>query len=149
MNEGDFSPQIHASTSFRDGDTISFVYSPSETSTIDAESQYSHLVGKAYKIVEISSITTRQEYTTSDYNQKPQGFYKNNWSVGAGLIVFGLLLAAGAFVLPGAREEYRASSAASHSRRVQPPLAAVSKSVDTSAEPEETPEAIRASDDQS
>jgi len=100
IHENNFSPKL---TSFADGDTISFVYDPAETTSIDVQSSIgTHLNGTAAKVVEITASDTNGQrvYKTPEYISNPQGYNRNQWGLGGGLIVVGLLALVGAFFLP-------------------------------------------------
>lgn len=101
VHEDNFTPKL---SSFADGDTISFVYDPSDTTPVDVTSTLNtHLLGTASKVVEITSTDTgggQKTYATPEYTQHPQGYNMNRWLVGAGLLVVGLLMAIGSFFLP-------------------------------------------------
>ncbi len=104
VNEKDFSPAINGTTTFQDGDTISFIYEPGSTTDIDATSSLgTHLQGTAYKVVQITRTSTgaAQQFVTSEYTQNPNGFYQNNWPIGIAMLLGGLLLAGLSFFLPG------------------------------------------------
>lgn len=106
VHETDFSPVINGTSTFQDGDTISLVADPKNTTSIDKTSTIgTHLVGSAANVVQIVAYddTTGQPkatYTTSAYNQDQNGYTQNNWPLGGVLIVLGLLMAVGAFFLP-------------------------------------------------
>jgi len=100
VHQDNFSPKI---PTFADSDTVSFVYDPAETTSVDVKSTIgTHLVGNASKVVAItSSDTTGQKtYTTPEYVSSPQGYNHNQWPIGIGLLVVGLLLAGASFFLP-------------------------------------------------
>ncbi|GAC1358078.1 MAG: hypothetical protein NVS4B11_13370 [Ktedonobacteraceae bacterium] len=100
VHEDNFSPKI---ATFADSDTISFVYDPSETTSIDVSSTLgTHLTGTASKVVEIifSDTDGQKVYTTPEYTSNPQGYDHNQWIVGIALLVLGLLLAGSSFFLP-------------------------------------------------
>jgi len=102
ISENDFTPAINGSQTFADGDTISFVYQPSDTTDIDITSTNTSTVlhGTAYRIVQITASDgngNQQVYTTPAYSQHPQGYYQNNWLAGIGIAIVGLLLFIGAF----------------------------------------------------
>jgi len=102
INESDFTPAINGSQTFSDGDAISFVYQPDDTTDIDVSSTNTstHLQGTAYRIVQITATDgngNRQVYTTPAYSQNQQGHYQNNWLAGIGIAFVGLLLLIGAF----------------------------------------------------
>lgn len=98
INQTDFTPVINGTQTFANGDVISFVYQPDDTSDIDVTStRGTHLQGTAYRIVQITASNGGQVYTTQAYSQQPQGHYQNNWLTGIGLAFVGLLLFVGAF----------------------------------------------------
>ncbi|SRR5258708_1890195 len=103
INEKDFTPTINGINTFADGDTISLVYQTNDTTDIDVKSSIgTHLVGSAFRVVEITRTDTngQQIFTTPNYSQHPQGFSQNNWGIGIGIIIVGLLLIGGSFFLP-------------------------------------------------
>ncbi len=100
VHEDNFSPKI---SSFADGDIVSLVYDPSETTAIDVSSVLgTHLKGTASKVVEItfSDAKGQKLYVTPEYMSDPQGYDHNQWGVGIGLMLVGLLFTGGAFFLP-------------------------------------------------
>jgi len=100
VHEDNFTPKI---SSFADGDTISFVYDPGETTSVDVTSTLgTHLLGTAAKVVEITASATNGQtmYKTPEYAADTQGYNHNQWGIGIALIIVGLLLAAGSFFLP-------------------------------------------------
>lgn len=100
INENDFTPVINGTQTFVNGDVISFVYQPDDTTDIDITSTIgTHLQGPAYRIVQITANNSGQEqvYTTPAYSQHPQGYYQNNWLAAIGIGLVGLLLFIGAF----------------------------------------------------
>jgi hypothetical protein len=112
VNEKDFTPIINGIKTFADGDTISLVYQPNATTDIDVKSNIgTHLVGSAFRVVEITRTDTngQQIFTTPNYSQHPQGYSQNNWGkgysqnnwgIGIGIMIVGLLLIGGSFFLP-------------------------------------------------
>ena len=106
VHEGDFSPRVNGTSTFQDGDTISLIADPKDTTSIDKTSTIgTHLVGSAANVVQIVAYddTTGQPkatYLTNAYNQNANGYTQNNWGAGGVLIVLGLLMAGGAFFLP-------------------------------------------------
>ena len=105
INESDFTPKVDGN-SFGDGDVISFIYRLDSPTNIDvkASNTSTHLVGDAYMIEQITVPGSNGQgskiYSSSEYSQNPRGFYQNNWPIGAGAIVLGLIIAALAFFLP-------------------------------------------------
>ncbi len=100
VHQDNFSPKL---PTFADSDTVSFVYDPSETTAIDVNSTIgTHLLGTAAKVVAIttSDTTGQKQYTTPEYASNPQGYDHNQWPLGIGLLVVGLLLIGGSFLLP-------------------------------------------------
>lgn len=101
VHEDNFSPKL---APFADSDTVSFVYDPAETTSIDERSTLgTHLVGTASKVVAITAIDAangRKTYTTPEYTSNPTGYDHNQWPLGIGLLVVGLLLIGGSFFLP-------------------------------------------------
>lgn len=112
VNESDFTPNVDGN-SFGDGDIISFVYRTDSPTSIDvsATNTSTHLVGDAYTIEQItvpgSNGQGSKVYTSSEFSQNPRGFNQNNWPIGAGVIVLGLIVAALAFFLPMLRDRNR------------------------------------------
>jgi hypothetical protein len=100
VNENDFTPIINGIDTFKDGDAISFFYQPDNTTDIDVTSKIgTHLVGKAYTIVQITLFDTNGQtiFATSAYKQHPQGYSQNNWGLGILLILAGLAMVGGSF----------------------------------------------------
>ena len=100
VHQDNFSPKL---PTFADSDTISFVYDPGETTAIDENSTIgTHLVGTATKVVAITAINTtgQKTYTTPEYARNAEGYDNNQWPIGIGLLVVGLLLIGGSFFLP-------------------------------------------------
>ncbi|GAC1645607.1 MAG: hypothetical protein NVS4B12_11820 [Ktedonobacteraceae bacterium] len=112
VHEDNFSPKL---AQFADSDTVSFVYDPSETTAIDVTSKIgTHLTGTASKVVEIAYSDTdgMKIYTTPEYTSNSQGYDHNQWPIGIGLLIVGLLLIGGSFFLP--KKKTLAIAAASH-----------------------------------
>ena len=100
VHEDNFSPKL---PTFADSDTVTFVYDPSETTAIDEQSTIgTHLVGTASKVVSITTIDAagQKTYKTPEFVSNPQGYNHNQWPIGIGLFVVGLLLIGGSFFLP-------------------------------------------------
>ncbi|GAC1426238.1 MAG: hypothetical protein NVSMB54_12550 [Ktedonobacteraceae bacterium] len=100
VHQDNFSPKL---PTFADSDTVSFVYDPEETTAIDVKSTIgTHLVGTAAKVVAITLSDTagQKTYTTPEYASNSQGYDHNQWPIGIGLLVVGLLLVGGSFFLP-------------------------------------------------
>lgn len=106
VHEGNFTPTINGTSTFQDGDMVSLVADPTDTTNIDKTSTIgTHLVGSAANVVQVVAYddTTGQlktTYVTSAYNQNQNGYTQNNWLIGGVLIVLGLLVTVGAFFLP-------------------------------------------------
>jgi hypothetical protein len=107
LNEDDFSPHVQDS-SFGDGDDISFIYRPEDTTNVNvsATNTSTHMQGAAYTIEQLtvfpSNSSSNQEgttYTSSEYSKNPHGYTQNNWLLGGGLLALGLLLIATGFIL--------------------------------------------------
>lgn len=103
VHEGEFSPSIHGTDTFKDGDSISLVADTSDTTNIDKTSTIgTHLVGAAANVVQIVFYSDNGQpqntYTTNAYNTN--GSSRNNWGTGGILIVLGLLMVGGSFFLP-------------------------------------------------
>jgi len=100
VHQDNFSPKL---PTFADSDPISFVYDPGETTTVDVKSTLgTHLVGTAAKVVAITANDTAgpKIYTTPEYARNAHGYDNNQWPLGIGLLVVGLLLLGGSFFLP-------------------------------------------------
>ena len=100
VHQDNFTPKL---VTFADSDTISFVYDPAATTSVDVKSTLgTHLVGTASKVVAITAIaaTGKKTYTTPEYVSNPQGYDHNQWPLGIGLLIVGLLLMGGSFFLP-------------------------------------------------
>ncbi|MBV9229880.1 MAG: hypothetical protein JOZ18_11245, partial [Chloroflexi bacterium] len=102
VNEDTFTPTINGIKTFVDGDKVSLIYEPDSTTDIDEQSTLgTHLVGKAYTVVQITRYdgAGQSVYNTSTYAQNPQGYMKSNWGAGAGLLLLGLILTGVAFLV--------------------------------------------------
>jgi hypothetical protein len=99
VHETDFTPIIQGINTFADGDAISLVYNPSDTTPIDVTSKLgTHLSGSAYQVVEITAYDKNQQvYKTAAYSQDPQSYGSNHWGGGISLIVVGAILMGIAF----------------------------------------------------
>lgn len=100
VHQDNFSPKL---PTFADSDTVSFVYDPGETTSVDVKSTLgTHLVGTAAKVVAITASDTagQRTYTTPEYAKNAQGYDNNQWPLGIGLLVIGLLMIGGSFFLP-------------------------------------------------
>jgi hypothetical protein len=77
------------------------VYRLDDTTTIDVTSTAgTHLVGTAYKVIEITVLDNPQQvYATSEYSQHPTGFFQNNWVIGDPLIGVGIAIIVLAFFI--------------------------------------------------
>ncbi len=116
VHQDNFTPKL---ATFADSDTISFVYDPAETMSVDVKSTLgTHLVGTASKVVAITAIDTtgKKTYTTPEYVSNPQGYDHNQWPLGLGLLIAGLLLMGGSFFLP---------------KKKSPPIATSSNTINT------------------
>lgn len=104
VRESDFMPRITDTTTFHDGDIVSFIYDSGATTYIDQQSVLkTHLTGNAYTIVQITHYVGNDQttYTSATYLQHPENFYQNNWfPLGAVPLAVGILLIAIAFLLP-------------------------------------------------
>lgn len=107
INEDDFSPRVQ-DRSFGDGDDISFIYRPVDTTNINvsATNTSTHMQGAAYTIVQFTVFPSNSSndqqgttYTSSEYSKNPHGYTQNNWLLGGGLLALGLLLLATGFIL--------------------------------------------------
>lgn len=107
INEDDFSPSVK-DNSFGDGDDISFIYQPEDTTTINvsATNTSTHLQGPAYTIEQFTVLPSKGSnsqgpvtYASFEYSKDPNGFYKNNWPLGVGLLAAALILIVVGFVL--------------------------------------------------
>lgn len=109
--ENSFTPTINGIDTLKNGYRISFVYAPSETEHVDIKSTLgTHLEGDGAEVVQLTLLegdngSTNQVFTTSDYTKNPQGFYKNNWTYGGGLIALGAILAIVSLFLPKTRPQ--------------------------------------------
>ena len=107
VNEDDFSPPVK-DNSFGDGDTLSLIYRPMDTTSINvnATNTSTHLQGSAFTIVQFTVLPSgginssgAQTYASSEYSKNPSGFYQNNWLLGVGPLAVGLLLIVVGFIL--------------------------------------------------
>jgi hypothetical protein len=97
VNEDDFSPPVK-DNSFGDGDTISFIYRPMDTTSINvsATNTSTHMQGSAFTIEQLTVLPNggsdsfgSQTYTSSEFSKNPKGFYQNDWLPGTGPLVLG------------------------------------------------------------
>ncbi len=104
LNESDFSPALNSDTI--QSQVVSMVYDPTNTKSIDISSSNTstHLSGTGDQVVQLTSFYSNGQnpatFTTSEYQQNPNGFYQNNWTGGAALLVLGLLIGGAALLLP-------------------------------------------------
>jgi hypothetical protein len=107
LNEDDFSPPVK-DNSFGDGDTISFIYRPVDTTSINvsATNTSTHLQGQAYVIEQFTVLpsngsngVTPVTYTSSEYSKDPRSYFQSNWLLAGGLLALGLLLVVVGFIL--------------------------------------------------
>jgi len=108
IHQSDFTPAIDDST-FTDGDVITFVYRPDQTTSIDetATNSGAHLKGDAFTVEQITATDSngnQQTFTNSEYSQNPGGFYDSNWLPGGLLLLAGLIIGGAAFVMPVVRK---------------------------------------------
>ncbi len=99
VHQDNFTPKL---ASFADSDTISFVYDPAETTSVDVKSTLgTHLAGTAAKVVAITTLDGdgKKTYTTPEYASNPKGYDHNQLPLGIGLFIAGLLLIGGSFFL--------------------------------------------------
>lgn len=107
INEDDFSPAVK-DNSFGDGDSISFIYRPVDTTSINvsATNTSTHMQGPAYTIEQFTVLPSNSSngespmiYTSSEYSKNPQGYSQSNWLLGGGLLALGSILIAVGFIL--------------------------------------------------
>jgi hypothetical protein len=101
VKNSDFNPAFNAD--MLGSGNISLVFHPEDTTDIDVTSVNGiHLVGKAYRVIEITVFDSgqQQEYVTSDYSQHPNGYYVNNWLIGNVILGFGVVVAVLALIVP-------------------------------------------------
>jgi hypothetical protein len=107
LDEDNFSPPVK-DNSFGDGDSISFIYRPVDTTSINvsATNTSTHLQGQAYTIEQFtvlpnnsSNVVEPVTYTSSEYSKNPRGYFQSNWQLGGGLLGLGLLLVVVGFIL--------------------------------------------------
>jgi hypothetical protein len=115
LHQNDFTPTL--SSDKITSRTISFVYNPTDTTSVDESSTNTstHLQGDAYTIVQLTISDqngNRQPFTSKDYAANPQGFYENKWVGGTIAIIVGLLvLALAIFLIYRKRKNRLAASA--------------------------------------
>ena len=100
VHQDNFSPKL---PTFADSDIVTFVYDPGETTAVDEKSTIgTHLVGTASKVVSITTVDAagQKTYKTPEFVSNPRGYDHNQWPIGIGLFVVGLLLIGGSFFLP-------------------------------------------------
>jgi hypothetical protein len=108
IEEKTFSPAINGLSTLRNGDTISFTYQPSVTTSIDVEATNTKttLKGTGYKVIKLTVTDGAKngDYVTSEYKDHPTGYFQNNWLYGGGAAAAGVLLALLAFLLPQSKQ---------------------------------------------
>jgi len=107
INEDDFSPPVQ-DTSFGDGDRLSFIYLPVDTTSINVggTNTSTHLQGQAYSIEQFTVLPSASRngvapvtYTSAAYRNNPAGYAQRNWLFGGGLLGLGLLVSTVGFML--------------------------------------------------
>ena len=97
VNEGDYIPAFSADYLNHGNVLISFLYRSDETTSIDVSSDnHVHLVGSAFPVVRITLYHQYGQqpvvFSTQQYLQNPNGYYRHNWIVGIAFSILGLIL---------------------------------------------------------
>ena len=97
VNEGDYIPAFSADYLNHGNVLISFLYRTDETISINASSDNNvHLVGPAFPVVRITLYHQYGQqpivFSTKQYLQNPNGYYRHNWIVGIAFSILGLIL---------------------------------------------------------
>ena len=97
VNEGDYIPAFSADYLNHGNVLISFLYRSDETTSIDVSSNnHVHLVGQAFPVVRITLYHQYGQqpvvFSTQQYLQNPNGYYRHNWIVGIVFSILGLIL---------------------------------------------------------
>ena len=97
VNEGDYIPAFSADYLNHGNVLISFLYRSDETTSIDVSSNnHVHLVGQAFPVVRITLYHQYGQqpvvFSTQQYLQNPNGYYRHNWIVGIAFSILGLIL---------------------------------------------------------
>ena len=97
VNEGDYIPAFSADYLNHGNVLISFLYRSDETTSIDVSSDnHVHFVGQAFPIVRITLYHQYGQqpvvFSTQQYLQNPNGYYRHNWIVGIAFSILGLIL---------------------------------------------------------
>ncbi|WP_069801238.1 hypothetical protein [Thermogemmatispora onikobensis] len=100
LREQDFTPPIKGTATLKDLMLVAVLYRPDESTAIDVRARLgTHLVGSAYAVVAVTLYdlngAVTQKFTSALYRQYPQGFYENDWPLGGGVSLLGLLLLLG------------------------------------------------------
>ncbi|WP_376795693.1 hypothetical protein [Thermogemmatispora sp.] len=100
LREQEFTPPIQGTATLKDLMPVGLLYRPDETTQIDVRARLgTHLTGPAYTVVALTlyDLDGRvvQEFRSALYRQSPQGFYENDWPLGGGLGLLGVVLAVG------------------------------------------------------
>ena len=97
VNEGDYLPAFSADYLNHGNVLISFLYRSDETTSIDVSSDnHVHLVGQAFPVLRITLYHQFGQqpvvFSTQQYLQNPNGYYRHNWIVGIAFSILGLIL---------------------------------------------------------
>lgn len=100
VREQDFTPPIRGTATLKDLMLVGLVYRPDESTAIDVQARMgTHLVGQAYTVVALTLYdlngTVTQAFTSTLYREHPQGFYENDWPLGAAISLPGAAIAVG------------------------------------------------------
>lgn len=103
LKESDFTPSLTSDTI--QSPMASIVYDTTNTKSINITADTgTHLSGTGDQVVQLTSFDNdgqnAKTFTTSEYQQNPNGFYQNNWVGGMALLLLGLLLGGAALLLP-------------------------------------------------
>jgi uncharacterized membrane protein len=96
VNEGDYLPAFSSDYLNHGNVLISFLYRSDETTSIDVSSDnHVHLVGQAFPVVRITLYHQFGQqpvvFSSHEYSQNPDGYYKHNWVIGIGLSILGII----------------------------------------------------------
>ncbi|WP_052889131.1 hypothetical protein [Thermogemmatispora carboxidivorans] len=143
LREQDFTPPIKGTATLKDLMLVAVLYRPDESTAIDVRARLgTHLVGSAYSVVavtlyDLNGVVT-QQFTSGLYRQYPQGFYENEWPLGGGVSLLGmvLVLGGGASLWRWRRERGGGQTTSGHrSRSEEPALAPLGPALRLPARP--------------